>query len=65
MDNHLTTNIQLSEEEISFVANAIKVWYNITERSESEEAMIDVLQKKFSHAITLHRTELWMNGVLK
>jgi len=64
MDN-LTANIQLSEEEISFIANAIKIWYNITERSESEEAIIDVLQQKFSNAISLYRTELWMNGLLK
>ncbi len=62
MDN-LTPNLQLSEEEISFVANAIKVWYNIRERSQSEEAMIDVLQKKFSDAVRLHRIELFMNGV--
>ena len=62
MDN-LTPNLQLSEEEILFVANAIKVWYNIRERTKSEEAMIDVLQKKFSDAISLHRTELFMNGI--
>ena len=61
--NNLTPNLQLSEEEISFVANAIKVWYNIRERTKSEEAMIDVLQKKFSDAISLHRTELFMNGI--
>ena len=62
MDN-LTPNLQLSEEEISFVANAIKVWYNIRERTKSEEAMIDVLQKKFSDAVRLHRAELLMNGI--
>ncbi len=61
--NNLTPNLQLSEEEISFVANAIKVWYNIRERTKSEEAMIDVLQKKFADAISLHRTELFMNGI--
>jgi predicted DNA-binding transcriptional regulator YafY len=62
MDN-LTPNLQLSEEEISFVANAIKVWYNISKRSESEEAMIDVLQKKFKDAVRLNRAELFMNGI--
>ena len=60
--NNLTPNIQLSEEEISFVANAIKIWYNIQKRSESDEAMIDVLQKKLSDARRLYRIELFMSG---
>jgi hypothetical protein len=63
--NNLTPNLQLSEEEISFVANAMKVWYNIRERTKSEEAMIDVLQKKFSDAVRLYKSELFMNGILK
>jgi len=53
----------LSEEEILFVANAIKIWCNIRERTKSEE-MIDVLQKKFADAVSLHRAELFMNGIL-
>jgi len=61
----LTPNIQLSDYELQFIANAIKVWYNIGTRTEDEEKMINVLQKKFADASRLYNAERFMNGELQ